>query len=223
MRRTLWLTCGVLGGMIGLTVFAQNDGELAPEPSSDEAAVDAPAPTPADTDSGKKRFDGWRFVFPQHPTAFASPPAPAALNDEPEDVPGSVEESVVEQVDELRQQYRQLIEEKSILMDRSTLHQAISSTERDIDELKANAQLEHAKQYLLELVKSHPQTEAAQTARAMLQASQGRQPNTSSAPYYSPGPTPSEDAFAPSPSPAETYEREREDHPFSNEVIRKRK
>ena len=86
-----------------------------------------------------------------------------------ETAPETAEAAAIEQM-KLRQQYLELIEQKSAHMDRSALREAISRAERDIDELKANAKLQEAKQLLLDLVKSHPGTSAAQSARAMLQA-----------------------------------------------------
>lgn len=121
MRLSLLLTCVVVVGMIGVSVFAQSDEEL--------------VPTPVDP--------------------FASKPDP---------VDAETEDQI------LRQQYLELIEQKSVHMDRSALREAISRAEKDIDELKADAKLQEAKQLLLDLVKSHPGTSAAQTARTMLQA-----------------------------------------------------
>ena len=82
----------------------------------------------------------------------------------------STAEGVAAEERELRKQYLKLIEQKTGLMDRSELREAISRTERDIDELKAAEKLLEARRLLLDLVKSHPETNAARAARAMLQA-----------------------------------------------------
>ena len=136
MRLSLLLTCVVVVGVIGVSVFAQSDGELFPPSEetfdfSDDVAVD--------------------------------PDLPA------ETVPETAETGAIEQM-KLRQQYLELIEQKSAHMDRSALREAISRAESDIDELKADAKLREAKQLLLDLVKTHPETSAAKTARSMLQA-----------------------------------------------------
>lgn len=117
-------------------------------------------------------------LFPETEKNF---PAESFEQDEALDAAPSADDEKLDASEEqkLRQQYLELIEQKSVHMDRSALREAISRAEKDIDELKADAKLQEAKQLLLDLVKTHPSTDAAQAARAMLHVQTIREPTPS--------------------------------------------
>lgn len=80
------------------------------------------------------------------------------------------DDEVLDDVQALRLQYLQLTEQKSQLMDRDALNQAIQGAGLELEELTADEKLQQARQQLLELMKAHPETRAARQARVMLQS-----------------------------------------------------
>ncbi len=141
MRLSLLLPCTVIGGLIGVSVFGQSGEEPAPTEESFGNPISEAVEEPA---------------LPQ-PQSFNRPSHPPTA------------ESVVQEEQELRRQYRELMELKSGLMDRSELRAAINGAVEDINQLRAAEKLDEARENLLELVKMHPQTKAAAAARNMLQ------------------------------------------------------
>lgn len=70
----------------------------------------------------------------------------------------------------LRDEYLQLIKQKSELMDERTLKREIEATQRNINELLALQKLQDAQRLLLSITQDFPESEAARQAQRMLNA-----------------------------------------------------
>ncbi len=78
-------------------------------------------------------------------------------------------ESAPADADQLRQQYLKLMQDKAALMNPDELAAAAEHAAGEIRELQAARRLEQATTILTELIKTHPNTLAAQRAQRMLE------------------------------------------------------
>jgi hypothetical protein len=74
----------------------------------------------------------------------------------------------------LRNQYIELSKKKALLMKEPQLKREIGSLERDIPELEAWARAEEAVQILRDVIEKHPNTGAAESAKAAIQLIEGQ-------------------------------------------------
>jgi ribosomal protein L31E len=155
MRRSIQLVLvAAISTLTGTWLWAQTPTK-APLDAQLSTPFDAPADVKTPVPEGAKAPGGPAAK----PAEFASSPPLAT--------------ATVEAIN-LRNQFIELSKKKALLMKEPQLKREIGALERDIPELEAWARAEEAVQILRDVIEKHPNTGAAESAKAAIQLIEGQ-------------------------------------------------